>query len=81
MGGRIDQLSSSAPLMMASISKNGGKTWRALGDRSIGAVGEYSKNVFWTRQGAANDLMLKVRVTDPVWFAAFNAFADVEPLA
>lgn len=71
----------SSPLMLAALSKNGGKTWRALGDRSIGAVGEYTKNVFWTRQGQANDLMLKMRVTDPVFFAAFNAFADVEPLA
>ena len=70
----------SDPLIMAALSKNGGKTWRALGDRSIGAVGEYGKNVFWTRQGAAQDLMFKMRVTDPVWFSAFSAFADVEPL-
>lgn len=71
----------SAPLVMAAISKNGGKTFRALGDRSIGAVGEYDTNVFWTRQGAANDLILKLRVTDPVPFNVFGAFADVEPLA
>lgn len=71
----------SNPLMMAAISKNGGKTFRALGDRSIGLVGEYNKNVFWTRQGAANDLILKLRVTDPVPFNVFGAFADVEPLA
>lgn len=70
----------SAPKLMGAISKNGGKTFRALGDRSIGAVGEYNTNVFWTRQGAANDLILKMRVTDPVAFNVFGAFADVEPL-
>lgn len=71
----------SSPLLLASLSKNGGKTWRALGDRSIGAVGEYKKRPFWTRQGAAENLILKARVTDPVPFNVFGAFADVEPLA
>lgn len=71
----------SDPKIMAALSKNGGKTWRALGDRSIGAVGKYGTNVFWTRQGAAPDLILKLRVTDPVPFNVFGAFADVEPLA
>lgn len=71
----------SSPLMLAALSKNGGKTWRQLGNRSIGAVGKYNTNVFWNRLGAAQDLMLRVRVTDPVFFSAFNAFADVEPLA
>lgn len=70
----------SSPLIMAAVSKNGGRTWRALGDRSIGAVGKYLTNVFWTRIGSAPNLALRVRVTDPVWFSAIKAYADVEPL-
>lgn len=67
-------------LVQAALSKNGGKTFRALGDRSIGLVGEYKNHVFWTRQGAAENLILKARMTDPVPFNVFGAFADVEPL-
>lgn len=71
----------SNPLLQAAISKNGGKTYRALGDRSMGRVGEYNKNIFWPRQGAAGHLITKFRSTEPVPFNVFGAFADVEPLA
>ena len=71
----------SDPMLLGALSKNGGKTWRMLGDRSVGRAGEYKKKPFWTRQGATELMILKARMTDPVIYNVFGAYADVEPLA
>lgn len=80
MGVSLSTGQGSNATVMAALSKNGGKTWRALGDRSIGLIGEYKNHIFWPRQGAAENLMMRFRMTDPVPFNVFGAFADVEPL-
>jgi hypothetical protein len=67
----------SAPLMMLSYSKNAGATWSAPRTASMGAMGQNSVRVFWTRCGRAKDFTPKLRVTDPVKTVIVSAFADV----
>lgn len=69
------------PQIMAALSKDGGHNWKTLTPRSLGQAGRYKTDVFWTRQGQFDDLIAKMRVTDDVFFGAFSAYADVEPLA
>lgn len=71
----------SDPHLSGSISKDGGKTWRALIDRSLGAVGKYETNLFWDRLGRFQDAIIRTRVSDAVTFAAAgDLMADIEPL-
>lgn len=69
------------PNLSGAMSKNGGKTWRALIDRPLGAVGQYETNLFWDRLGSFQDLIVRTRVSDAVTFAAVgDLMADIEPL-
>ena len=71
----------SDPNLSGAISKNGGKTWSALIDRPLGAVGKYETNLFWDRLGRFQDAIIRTRVSDAVTFAAVgDLMADIEPL-
>lgn len=69
------------PQIMGAISRDGGHNWKMLPSRTLGQAGRYKTNVFWTRQGQFKNLMQKIRVTDDVFFGAFSAYADIEPLS
>lgn len=56
----------SDPLVMISVSRDGGRTWGAEQQISIGAIGEYTKPVSIRRLGTARDFVFKLRITDPV---------------
>jgi hypothetical protein len=72
----------SDPNLSGAISKDGGKTWRALIDRPLGAVGAYETNLFWDRLGSFQGLIVRTRVSDAVTFAAVGELmADIEPLS
>ena len=69
------------PSLSAALSKDGGKTWAALGDRPLGAVGKYETNLYWDRCGRFRNLIARTRVSDAVTFAAVGQLlADIEPL-
>lgn len=56
----------SDPEVMLNISDDGGKTWRAAPNRSIGEIGDYDAVVKWDRLGSAKQRVYEMAVTDPV---------------
>jgi hypothetical protein len=56
----------SNPQMMLLVSKDGGRTFVEVAWSSIGKVGAYTQRVIWRSLGAAQDWVLRLRVTDPV---------------
>lgn len=56
----------SDPTAMLFVSRDGGFTWGAQQDATIGAMGEYRTRVEWRRQGQSDEWNFKVRITDPV---------------
>lgn len=64
------------PSVEMRISRDGGKTWGAWKRRSLGAQGEYRKQVQWRGLGMASrpGFLCQVRCTDPVPFRV----SDVE---
>jgi hypothetical protein len=68
----------SNPLVMMTVSKDGGRTWSAPREAGIGVIGDYRRRAYWTRLGAGRDWRFKFRVSDPVPFSAFGASVDFE---
>lgn len=64
------------PLLMLRYS-NDGHTWSNEKTRSIGAVGEYGKQVKFGPSGAGRNRVWEVSMTDPVKFALFGADVEV----
>lgn len=71
----------SDPVIMCAKSVNGGKSWQQRIDRPLGAAGKYLTNVSWTRASKYKNMILKYRLSDPVMFAAFSGYAEIEPLS
>lgn len=65
------------PQIMLQISRDGGKTWGNEMWMSMGKIGEYSKMVKWTRLGTNRNFTARIRISDPVNVALFNATAVV----
>jgi hypothetical protein len=55
----------SDPRISLEVSDNG-KTFRFMAHRSIGAMGEYNKRVYWHRLGSARNRVFRCSVSDPV---------------
>lgn len=68
----------SNPIVMMSLSKDGGRTWSSPREASLGAIGETRKRAYWTRLGSGRDWMAKFRVSDPVPFSVFGLAATYE---
>lgn len=68
----------SAPLLMLRYSNDGGHTWSNEKTASIGAVGEYGARARFGPSGSGRNRVWEITMTDPVKFAVFNAFVDVE---
>lgn len=47
------------------VSKNGGSTYGAQREKSLGELGQYGKRVRFARFGQAEQFALKIRVTSP----------------
>jgi hypothetical protein len=56
----------SDPQAMLQISKDGARTWSDTYRASIGAAGQYRRQVRFRRLGMAEQMTFRVRVTDPV---------------
>lgn len=56
----------SDPEMMLDYSDDGGQTWTALPNKSIGAIGRYDTRVVWTRLGSARQRVYRAAVSDPI---------------
>lgn len=66
------------PQMSLSVSKDGGKNFGPEKIRSLGAVGQYLKRVYFSRLGSGKDFVFRIRMTDPVKFVLASGSATVE---
>ena len=62
----------SNPQVMLSVSRDGGYSFGAEMWRTAGAIGDYKRRVEWRRLGYCDQAVFKLRMTDPVKFAAVN---------
>lgn len=67
----------SAPEIMLDVSDDGGVTFRARSNRSLGATGKYRHRIHWDRNGRARERVYRYRVTDPIPFVATASRLDV----
>lgn len=68
----------SDPKLMLRYSNDGGHTWSNEKTASIGAVGQYGARAKFGPSGAGRNRVWEITMTDPVKFALFGAFVDVE---
>lgn len=66
----------SDPQIMLQISRDGGHTWGSELWMSFGKIGEYLARAEWRRLGISRDWLFRLRVTDPVKVAIFNAYIE-----
>lgn len=62
------------PQVMLAISRDGGHTFGSERWAGAGEIGEYGKRVVWRRLGMADDMVLKIRMTEPCKFAVLGAW-------
>ena len=60
------------------ISRNGGRTWGAGRECSLGELGEYLNRVRLRRLGRSHQFCVKIRVTSPISMNHLGAVADME---
>jgi hypothetical protein len=65
-----------SPVLMLTMSTDGGHTWESLGEREIGAQGVFNQEIRWEILGQARDLVLEFTVTDPVNATLLGATID-----
>jgi hypothetical protein len=65
-----------APVVQMRYSNDGGKTWSAWREASLGALGEYASRVIFRRLGMGRDRVWQVRVTDDAPFSIVNAVIE-----
>lgn len=68
----------SDPLVRLRYSNDGGHTWSNVKTRSIGAVGQYGKQVRFGPTGKGRNRVWEVVITDPVKRAIYGAEALIE---
>lgn len=68
----------SDPSVMLYASDDGGRTFAAVPNRQIGAIGQYRKRAVWHRLGASRDRVYRGAVSDPVRVAVWDTQLEVE---
>ncbi|HEX3866296.1 MAG TPA: hypothetical protein VHV78_06055 [Gemmatimonadaceae bacterium] len=67
------------PKMILRTSNDGGKTFNAPRQRSLGKIGEYQKLLKWPQLGRSNNRVLWVECAEPVLVAIVEADLDAMP--
>lgn len=65
--------------VVLAYSRDGGRNWSNNRERDLGAVGEYQKRVRFLRLGSHRQLVMRIRVTDPVKATILGATAQITP--
>lgn len=68
----------SDPTVMVELSRDRGKTWESLDWRSLGEMGDYTKEVRWKALGRAKSFTFAIKYTDPTAFNLYRMSAMVE---
>lgn len=66
----------SNPLVSLSLSKDGARTWSDEYTTSIGAVGQYQKQVTFRRLGIAEQMTFRIRISEPVKIAIIGSYLN-----
>jgi hypothetical protein len=67
----------SAPEIMLDVSDDGGVTFRARSNRSLGATGKYRTRVHWDRGGRSRERVSRFRMSDPLPFVITGGRTEV----
>lgn len=62
----VGTLTETDPVIDLLVSKDGGNSFNSVGFSEMGAIGDYTKRIIWNSLGAAQDWILRLRITDPV---------------
>lgn len=74
----VGNAAAASPQLSLAVSKDGGKNFGPEKIRSLGAVGQYLKRVYFSRLGSGKDFVFRIRMTDPVKFVIASGSATVE---
>lgn len=67
------------PKVMVSFSKDGGKTFGTERMVKVGKLNETRRKAILPNCGRYTDCVIRLRVSDPVYWAIYSAVAEVEP--
>lgn len=67
----------SDPQIMLQYSTDGGNTWSSELWISFGKIGEYFKDIWWTRVGFGRQFTFKLKISDPVPLAITGAYINI----
>ena len=73
----VGTLTETDPVIDLLVSKDGGNSFTSVGFSEMGAIGELTKRVVWNSLGAAQDWVLKLRITDSVKRVLTGASAEI----
>ncbi len=66
------------PKIMCQYSDDGGKTYKSLPDKSLGALGKRLTRVVWTGLGSARQRVYRMAVSDPVAITVTDTQLEVD---
>jgi hypothetical protein len=68
----------SDPQIMLQWSDDGGRTWSSQHWAGIGQIGRYKNRTLWRRLGMFRQRTMRLIMSDPVKYAVYGAYADLE---
>jgi len=68
----------SNPVVMLSFSDDGGKTFSTEMWGEVGKLGSFQQKVEWFCLGSFESRIIRIRVSDPIYWAIHSAAADLE---
>ncbi len=68
----------SAPKIMLQYSDDGGKTWKAMPDKSLGALGDRDVRAVWWNLGSARQRVYRAAVSDPIAITVLDTLLEVD---
>lgn len=68
----------SDPVVMLSMSNDGGRTFGDESWGSLGVAGDFIRKVEWFGLGSFYDAVFRVRISDPVLCTIMSAAADLD---
>lgn len=64
--------------VMMSYSDDGGKTWKAMPDRTMGALGDRHQRVIWHNLGSSRQRVYRCAVSDPIAISITDTLLEVD---